>query len=196
MQTPPRQEIRNEFDAQGNPSLSWEAMGKGGSRLVAFLLVVVALIWTWVGHSFPAQFWGLLQAKEPGGPDWLGLAITGGGSAFFGFLAILAIVVACLLTFRPQPERLTLKPGKLVYDAGSSALMPARGTALWRGLLGKARYEVAIEDFGGASVGTYKGAQFVALQFGRRQLWIGRWLHLSEQEQLVKTLTDWKTRQR
>lgn len=188
--------FQNGFDAEGNPSLTWEAMGKAVSRLVSFLLVVVALIWTWVGHSFPLQFWGLLHEKEPAGPDWLGLAITGGGSVFFCSLAILALVVAFLLTFRSQPERLTLKHGKLVYEAGSSALMPARGTSLWRGLLGKARYEVALEDFGGASVGTYRNLQFVALQFGSRRLSIGRWLQLSEQEQLVKTLTDWKSRQR
>jgi hypothetical protein len=167
-------------------------MGKAGSRLVSSLLVLVALIWVWVGHSFPADFWGLLQAKEPGGPDWLGLAITGVGSAFCSSFAIVAAVVAFRLAFRPQPERLTLKPGKLVYEAGSSALMPAGGLSLWRGLLGRARYEVAMEDFGGASLGTFKGLQFVALQAGPRQLWIGRWLRPSEQEQLARTLTDWK----
>ena len=167
-------------------------MGKVGGRLVASLLVVVAVTWVGVGHSFPADFWGLLQAKEPEGPDWLGLAITGVGSVFFFSLAIVAVVVAFRLAFRPQPERLTLQPDKLVYEAGSSALMPAGGIRLWRGLLGKARYEVALEDFGGASVGTYKRLQFVALQAGARQLWIGRWLRPSEQRQLVETLTEWK----
>ena len=186
-------QLVNGFDAQGNPSLSWEVMGKLGSRVVSSLLVVVAVIWISIGHSFPMDFWKLLHESEPGGPDWLGLAITGGGSAFFTLMAILPLVVAFRLVFRPQPERLTLRHGKLVYEAGSSALMPAAGTSLWRGLLGIARYEVAMEDFGGASVGTRKGIQHVALQFGPRQLWIGRWLRLSDQQQLVKILTDWKS---
>ena len=181
------------FDAEGNPSLSWEVMGKLGSRVTSALLVLVAVIWIGAGHSFPMEFWKLLHEKAPGGPDWMGLAITGVGSAFCSLMAILPFVVAFRLLYRPQPERLTLKHGKLVYDAGSSALMPSAGTSLWRGLLGKAQYEVALEDFGGASVATNKGIQFVALQFGRRQLWIGRWLRLSEQQQLVKTLTDWKS---
>ena len=192
MQLPLGQEIRSEIDPEGYPSLSWDVMGKVGSRVVASLLVVVALIWISVGHSFPADFWKLLHAKEPGGPDWLGLAITGGGSAFFFSFAAVALLAAFRLAFRPQPERLTLKPGKLVYDAGSSALMPAGGMRLWRGLLGKTQYEVAIEDFGGAYIGTYKRLQFVALEAGPRCLWIGRWLHLIDQQQLVRTLTDWK----
>ncbi len=181
------------FDAGGNPTLSWEVMGKLGSRLVSSLLVLVTLIWIWVGHSFPMDCWKLLHEKQPAGPDWMGLAITGAGSAFFTLMAVLPLVVAFRLLYRPQQERLTLKHGRLIYDAGSSALMPSSGTSLWRGLLGRARYEVALEDFGGASVATKKGIQHVALQFGSRQIWIGRWLHLSEQQQLVKILTDWKS---
>ena len=186
-------QLNSGFDAQGNPSLSWDVMGKLGARVVSALLVVVALIWISVGHSFPMDFWKLLHEKQPAGPDWMGLAITGAGSAFFSLMAILPLAVAFRLLYRPQPERLTLKHGKLVYDAGSSALMPSAGTSLWRGLLGIARYEVAMENFGGAFVGTKKGIQHVALQFGPRQIWIGRWLHLSEQQQLVKILTDWKS---
>ena len=186
-------QLNSGFDAQGNPSLSWDVMGKLGARVVSALLVVVALIWISVGHSFPVDFWKLLHEKQPAGPDWMGLAITGAGSAFFSLMAILPLAVAFRLLYRPQPERLTLKHGKLVYDAGSSALMPSAGTSLWRGLLGIARYEVAMENFGGAFVGTKKGIQHVALQFGPRQIWIGRWLHLSEQQQLVKILTDWKS---
>jgi hypothetical protein len=186
--------LNNGFDAQGNPSLSWDVMGKLGSRVVSALLLLVALIWISVGHSFPVDFWKLLHENEPSGPDWMGLAITGAGSVFFSLMAILPLVVAFRLVFRSQPERLTLKHGKLVYEAGSSALMPAAGTSLWRGLLGIARYEVAVEDFGGASVATKKGIQHVALQFGARQIWIGRWLPLSDQQQLVETLTEWKSR--
>jgi hypothetical protein len=196
MRSPSLQRIRSEIDAEGHPSLSWEVMGRMESRLIASLLVAVALIWAWVGHSMPVEFWGLLQAKEPGGPDWLGLAITGAGSVFFCFFPIAAVVAAFRIAFRPQPERLTLKPGKLVCDAGSAGLLTAGrergGMPLWRVLLGKANYEVAMEDFSGAFLGTFKGLQFVVLQAGPRQVWIGRWLQGTEQEQLVRTLTDWK----
>ena len=49
-----------------------------------------------------------------------------------------------------------------------------------------------MEDFGGAFLSTFKRFQFVVLQAGSRQVRIGRWLQGTEQEQLVKTLTDWK----
>ncbi len=176
--------------------MCWEAMGRTESRLMASLLAVVALIWAWVGHSFPVEFWGLLQAKEPAGPDWLGLAITGAGSVFFCILPIMAAVAAYCIAFRPQPERLTLKPGRLVYEAGSAGLLTAGrvsgGLPLWRALLGKAKYEMAMEDFSGAFLSTFRGLQFVVLQAGPRQVRIGQWLRGTEQEQLVRTLTDWK----
>jgi hypothetical protein len=163
---------------------------------MASLLAAVALIWAWVGHSMPVEFWGLLQAKEPGGPDWLGLAITGAGSVFFCFFPIMLVVAAFRIAFRPQPERLTLKPDKLVYEAGSAGLLTAGqgrgGMPLWRVLLGKTKHEVAMEDFNGAFLSTFKRLQFVVLQAGSRQVWIGRWLQGAEQEELVRTLTDWK----
>ena len=190
------QRIRTEIDAEGHPSLCWEAMGRTESRLIASLLAAVALFWGWVGHSMPVEFWGLLQAKEPGGPDWLGLAITGAGSVFFCLFPIMMAVAAYRIAFLPQPERLTLRPGKLVYQAGSAGLLTAGrgsgGLPVWRVLLGTAKYEVAMEDFGGAFLSTFKGLQSVVLQAGSRQVRIGQWLQGTEQEQLVRTLADWK----
>jgi hypothetical protein len=125
----------------------------------------------------------------------LGLAITGAGSVFFCFFPILA-VVAYRIAFGPQPERLTLRPGKLVYQAGSVGLLTAGrgsgGLPIWRVLLGKTKYEVGLEDFSGAFLGTFKRLQFVVLQAGPSQVRIGQWLRGTEQEQLVRTLTDWK----
>jgi hypothetical protein len=188
--------IRNEIDAEGNVSLVWEGIGKVESRLLASLLLVVAAIWPSFCYSLPLDFWKLLQAKDPGGPDWLGLLITGVGGAFTAGFTLMALVAAFLLAFRRQPERLTLKPGKLVYDAGSTALMQGGqgigGLPLWRALLGRTQVEIPTEAFTGASVNTYRNLGYVALQAGKRRVRVGRWLRPNEQQQLVRILTDWQ----
>lgn len=142
----------------------------------------------------PREFWRLIQAKDPGGPDWLGLAITGAGSVFCSFLSILLLLVAWRIAFRPQPERLALGRRSLVYESGATGLIPAgRGRPpLWRSLFNMAKYEVAKGEFGGAALDYYNRVQFVALQLGARRVSIGRQLQMKEQEQLVQAITQWQ----
>lgn len=186
--------IRREYDSEGRLALSWDVMGPVMSRVMAAMLAGIAVFWAWVGHSMPVELWGLLRAKDPGGPDWLGLAVTGAGSIFFCFFPILVTLVALQIAFRPRPERVILGHGKVVYEPGSAALIPAgRGTTpLFRSLFRGAKYEVAKENFGGASLDSYNRVQFVALQLGTRRVWIGRFLQAGEQKQLVQTITQWQ----
>jgi hypothetical protein len=194
MQLPPFQQIHSEIDSEGRLVLIWEVMGPLMSRVTASLLVGIAGLWVWIGHSMPGEFWGLIQAQDPGGPDWLGLAITGAGSVFFGCFSILLLLVAWRIAFRPQPERLVLGSHSLVYEPGSAGLIPAgRGRApLWRSLLNIAKYEVAKGEFGGATLDYYNRVQFVTLQLGARRMSIGRQLQMKEQEQLVQAITQWQ----
>jgi hypothetical protein len=169
-------------------------MGPLMSRVVASLLVGIAGLWVWIGHSMPREFWGLIQAKDPGGPDWPGLAITGAGGIFCSSFSILLLLVAWRIAFRPQPERLVLGYRSLAYEPGSAGLIPAgRGrTPLWRSLFNMAKYEVAKGEFGGATLDYYNRVQFVALQLGARRVSIGLLLQMKEQEQLVQAITQWQ----
>ena len=194
MQLPPPHQIRSEIDLEGRQVLSWEVMGPLLSRVVASLLIGIAGLWMWIGHSMPREFRVLLQATDPGGPDWLGLAITGAGSLFCGLFSILLLLVTWRIAFRPEPERLVLGPGSLIYEPGSAGLIPSGygRTPLWRSLFHMATYEVTKGEFGGATLDHYNRVQFVALQLGPRRFSIGRQLQTNEQEQLVQAITKWQ----
>ena len=196
MQSQPLGPFRNEVDAEGNISLVWEGIGRLESRLIALLLLLAATLWPWLSHSVTLDFWRLLHEKNPGGPDWMGLFLTGAESAFIVAFAIVALLVAYRLVFDHKPERLTRKPGKWVYDAGSTGLMQGgRGTgglSLWRALVGRTEVEIPMEEFNGASVDSYRRITFVTLNAGKRSVRVGRWLRPNEQQQLVRILTDWQ----
>jgi hypothetical protein len=191
---PPPSNISMRSDFEGHRILSWQAMHPVLARVIAALLLIVASSLWALFYKFPLTLWGLLQEKEP---DWLGMAVMVSGSAFL-IIPTMAAVIAFHMVFRPEPESITLEPGRLVYKPGSAIMgfdsnMFYRPALLWGIIRGKAQIKIAREDFHIAKVIARDRTEAVELRLKGRLLHIGRWLGRSEQLWLAETLMEWKS---